>query len=123
MSAIQPFLNYLATVRRRTGGASGSGATLDALNAQVYGDPSTWTTVYTDMPCRLEIQSQPISFTQAGERTNPTKNVLYVSNDYTLQTEDRVVISGITYIAQGIMVAFDPIGGVDHYEITVLIEP
>ena len=124
MITLQPYLPILATVRRRTGGASGSGATLDALNAQAYGSPSTWTAVYTNMPCRLEIVKNPIIFTPAGERVDPTmRNILYVSAEYVLQTEDRIYIGTTVYIAQGIMIAYDPVGGVHHYEITVLVEP
>jgi len=81
MSSLLPYTPTLATVRRRTGGATGTGATLDALNAQVYGAPSTWTAVYTDMPCRLEIKSKPIIFTPAGERVDPSSNILYISSE------------------------------------------
>jgi hypothetical protein len=122
MIDLQPFLPNLATVRRRTGGASGKGASTDALNAQVYGDPINWTVVYTDMPCRFEERKKDIQFTPAGERL-PSDNILYVSSEYIIETEDRITIGNNTYIAQGIMTAYDPVGGVHHYEIHLLIEP
>jgi hypothetical protein len=118
-------LTMKCNVKRRAGNP-----VKDILNAPNYGKVDNWVNIYINLPCRLEIKQSSIQFKPTGERVEPT-NILYVDASTPLNIEDRVFmvssdnVSGLGYqqefIVSGVMPAISMIGGIDHYEYSLII--
>jgi hypothetical protein len=117
------FYTLKCTVKHRLQG------TRDMLNAPSYGEPSSWETIYTDLPCSLEVYSKSdIQFKPTGERMEPT-NILYVGIDTPLDIEDRIYFAGVDsglgydqeFVVQGANPAIDMMGQIDHLEYELII--
>jgi hypothetical protein len=106
--------NESVTIKRRL---DVSIASRDSLNNPVYGAPTaSWTTVYSNMPCKLAFSGTPIEFAPTGERVKP-QGVLYYSKDYTLQHEDRILTpGGIEYVLTSIQTAYMTSQVISHME-------
>lgn len=113
---IQAIFNENVTVKRRIGIDV---ASRDSLNNPIYGVPTSgagWSTVYTNMPCRLAFSSRALQFAMTAERVTPS-GIMYYDVAYTLKHEDRILTStGIEYIVTSIADGYIINTVLDHYE-------
>jgi hypothetical protein len=89
-----PLLPYLLTeviqVQRRT---SYTIASRDIFNDPIYGEtPGGWNTIYTNMQCRISYNSKDVRYAPTGELVVPTAELIYDPANYTLQSQDHVII-------------------------------
>jgi hypothetical protein len=114
-------LNEKVIIKRRPELGSGSGmASRDSFNNPIYGAPTaSWTSPYTNMPCRLAFSGTPIEFAPTGERVRP-EGTMYYPVDYILQHEDRVITSGgIEYVIISIQKAYMTPNVISHMEANI----
>lgn len=111
-------LVHTCSVRRR----SSSG--LNELGEPTYGKSSTWSVVYSTLPCRFASKAANVEYRATGERNAPTYS-LYVASNTPLQVQDRVFIgsdfsgTGTTqeFVVSGARVALSSTGaGISHLE-------
>jgi len=88
-----PFPAYLATetinVLRR---ANSFTASRDSLNNPVYGDPTDWIPVYTNIKVRLSYDGKSLRYAPTGELIQPQADMMYDSSQYTMMAQDHIVI-------------------------------
>lgn len=114
---IPALYNELVTVKRRT---SQLVASRDSLNNPIYGDPASYSNVYTNMPVRFAFSSKQMILVATGERITPA-GVAYYSADYILEPMDRIITStGIEYTVSDISKGLGITNAVDHYEATLV---
>ena len=117
-------LNKTVVVKRRADWTVGTGhATRDVLNAPNYGTPSTWTTVYAALKCRIEYKmNAPIQFKPTGERVPPPV-VMFIDDNVDIRTEDRIfdTENDEEWIVEGRQSYYNSVGGIHHYEYSLLI--
>ncbi len=122
------FLNYLlnkvVAVKRRKGWRVGE-APRDILNAPSYNKPEDWDTVYPSLKCRIEYLSSMragsrIEFKATGERVVPVAH-LFIDDDVDIRPEDRIYDGDIIWIVEGRQVYYNTVGGVHHYEYSLLV--
>jgi len=96
-------------------------ASRDVLNNIVYGDPTTWSIVYSSVKVRLSWTGKSITISNTGELVYPSGLMLYSTN-LTLKPMDRVVTlsspgipTGIEYVIETVLPAYVMHGIVNHY--------
>lgn len=107
--------NLKVSVKRRL---DVSVASRDTLNNPIYGTPTTsWSTPYTNMPCRLAFNAKPLQFAATAERITPN-GVAYIPPNYTIYHEDRILTpDGIEYVVVGVVTGYLNNNIVDHFEL------
>jgi hypothetical protein len=98
-------------------------ASRDQLNNPVYGSPQTWAAVYTKIQVRVSLTGKKIKWAATGDLVYP-EGILYYSPQYTLQSDDRIVVQssqqglpvGVEYIVTSIWpMSLLPSGTPDHW--------
>lgn len=101
---------------------SASGASRDSIGNLIYGEPTSWPVVYSNINVRLQMSGKELVFAPTGELVLP-EGILYYSAQYTLQPMDHIVTItqpgypvGIEYVVLSVVPAFYGHALVDHYE-------
>ena len=85
----------------------------------MYGAPTSgsgWATVYQNVPARLALSSNPVTFAREGERVTPY-GVVYFNPGVELQEEDRIVTAeGVEYNITSVAIGYNFGNVVSHYE-------
>ena len=116
---INAIYNIKTTVKRRL---DISVASRDSLNNPIYGAPTaSWQTIYTNMPTRLAFSAKPLQFAPVAERITPN-GVMYISKDYTVYHEDRIITpDGVEYVVVSVVAGYINNNVLDHYELEVAL--
>lgn len=105
--------NVTVTVKRRK--VTGR----DSLNNPIYGTPTSgggWSTLYLNMPARLDFSQKDVQFAPTGERVTPS-GVGYFPDGFTVQVEDRfLTVGGVEYVVTSVVPAYKWGAVIDHYE-------
>ena len=112
-------LTETVNVFRRT---SYTTASRDELNNPIYGEtPSGWNQVYTGMQCRISYNAKDVRYAPTGELVVPTAELLFDPSNYTLQSQDHVVVVtspgwpvGTEYDLSSIYISYYEQGVVSH---------
>ena len=90
-----------------------STASRDAFNNPVYGDPTDWTPVYSNILVRLAYDNKGIRFAPTGELIAPSATMFYDSSKYTLAAMDHIYIvdspgwpTGTEYVVDAVYTDF-----------------
>lgn len=104
---------------------SSTSASRDQFNNPIYGDPTTWPLIYTNIKVRLAWSGKQIRYSNTGELIYPS-GTMYYSKFLTLKPEDRIITvvspgipTGIEYIIEAVYPSYILHGVVDHYEANV----
>jgi hypothetical protein len=119
MPNIHFLLNKEVIVKRRDNWETAP-APRDILNAPSYGSTDSWTTIYPALRCRIETTNAPIQFKPTGERVPPSC-LMYIDEDVDIKAEDRIYDGDNYYIVEGKQTHWDTVGGVHHYEYSLLV--
>ena len=111
-------LNVFVSIKRRI---DYNRASFDVLGNPVYGDSSTWDTIFTHMPVRFAFPAKELQFANTGERIIPS-GVMYYNPEHKLLPMDRVLTpDGIEYVITDISVGIRIGAIIDHYEAKLIL--
>jgi hypothetical protein len=99
-----------------------SSASRDAFNNPVYGDPTTWNIVYTNLKLRLAFSGKGMKISSTGEILKP-QGQGYCSKYINIRPEDRIIIVsspgvavGTEYVVESVWSSYLMNNVVDHFE-------
>jgi hypothetical protein len=116
---INSIFTDLVNIRRRT---SYTSASRDSFNNPIYGDPTTWPIVYTNISVRLAWSGKQMKVSNSGELIFP-QGTIYIPKNITLLPEDRIItvtnpanMTGIEYVLTAIYPSYLLNTIIDHFE-------
>jgi hypothetical protein len=114
------FIDTISVKRRK----NTTSASLDILNNPIYGDPTTWDFVYTNIKARLLWGSKKMIFAETGELISPN-GTCYIPANIKILPQDRIITvdtpgysSNIEYVCESVIPGFSMLGGpIAFYEV------
>ena len=97
-------------------------ASRDSINNPVYGTPTSWNVVYSNIYIKIGYSGKQMKVSTTGELIYPSCTGYY-STQYILQPEDRIIIvdsvgipPGIEYVVESVYPSYLMFGILDHYQ-------